>query len=147
MCAPGESCINGMCAPPVPCTSNSNCPSTQICMDTGFCGTPPIPCTSNTDCPTGEVCDPTQHICVVPPTSCTTDANCTMYQTCDAATQTCVAKDAFLYEGGLTGCSFGSGSQNAGSGNTGLALLALLGLLSLSLRGRLARTAQKPVTR
>jgi outer membrane exchange protein TraA len=134
MCPPGEACVNGMCAPPVPCTSDSMCPTGEICSPTGFCGTPPTPCATNAECPTGEICQ--GNVCVVPPTHCLSDSDCTMYEYCDTASQTCMAKNAFLYEGGLS-CSAVNGASNATSaGGSGLAVLLLL---TLGLAGRRKR--------
>lgn len=41
-----------------PCTSNTDCPTGQVCQN-GTCVTPPPPtgCTTNLDCPPGQTCD------------------------------------------------------------------------------------------
>jgi outer membrane exchange protein TraA len=63
MCAPGESCNNGVCTTGYACTSNAMCPSSMVCdLVTGAC-TAASPCASNAMCPSGMVCDLATGIC------------------------------------------------------------------------------------
>jgi Cys-rich repeat protein len=54
-------------APPPPCSSNSDCPSGQQCVN-GKCVTPPGPCQTNADCPSGQTCMGGKCVPVKPPT-------------------------------------------------------------------------------
>jgi hypothetical protein len=42
--------------PRVPCTNNTDCPGTTLCLVDNFCGDPAVNCSEDTDCPEGLIC-------------------------------------------------------------------------------------------
>ena len=64
------------CAPEG-CTTDSQCPTSQVCTDDGYCGT----CSSSTPCPGNQEC--MGGSCFDAP-DCTSDADCTMGRVCNA---------------------------------------------------------------
>jgi hypothetical protein len=111
MCPPGGSCdpASGTCRPPVICTAHAACKPPQVCWPAGYCGNLPDNCLKDADCP--------------PEFS------------CDSGLNQCKRSANYLYEGGLVGCSMGSGSS-VGSARHSLLILFGIALFCLILRRR-----------
>ena len=62
------------------CSNDGDCPTGEICLDGGICGSPPpASCNINADCPVGQICRSNQCIDDL---SCTFDSDCSAGHSC-----------------------------------------------------------------
>lgn len=128
-CAEGERCIGGVCAPSNvrSCESRDECPSDQVCLETGVCGEPTGACAGPDQCLDGFVCDGFTRTCVDPNAgACTTDSDCEGTQGCEngcscAPGGMCTPNVVTTPDAGNTGGGTDAGNTGGGTdaGHTG----------------------------